>query len=82
MMVWNDAKDKNVAARVFFADATNALICEDAELTVQAKEEDVLDAFLKGVLVVKVGDAFCSATKIDANVVTVDSVEYAAEAKA
>ena len=80
MVVWNDAKDKNVGSRVFFADTTNSILCVDVELTVQATAEDVTDAFLKGVLVVKVGDAFAAATKIDGANVTVDGDVYATEA--
>ena len=82
MMVWNDAKDKNVAARIFFGNTTDNLLYNDAEFTVQAQEEDVTDAFLKGVLVVQVGTAFEAPLKVAANEVTTTTGAFEAVAKA
>lgn len=82
MIVWKDAKDKNVATKVFFGNTTDDKLYADAEFEVQAKEADVTDAFLKGALLVQVGTAICVATKVSGNEVTVDGDVYAAEAEA
>lgn len=88
MKVYQDAKDKYIASNVFFGKAADHKVYSDAALTVQAEEADVLDAFLKGVLVLKVGDAFFKPVKIDGNKITVADlvssaatlIEYSAKA--
>lgn len=81
-IIWNDAKDKNVATKLFFGNTTDDKLYADAELTVQAKEADVTEAFLKGQLLVQVGTAVAVATKVDGADVTVDGDVYEAEEEA
>lgn len=53
--IYQDAKDKNVATLVLYADAENALF-EDADCEVAFDaEKKGLDAFLKGVVAFKNG---------------------------
>lgn len=80
--IWQDAKDKYVTSVVFFGNSTDNKLYEDAEFTVQAKEEDVEDAFLKCNLVVMQGTDYTVATKVAANVVTADGNTFAALPKA
>lgn len=80
--IWQDAKDKYVTAVVFYGNSSDDKLYEDAEFTVQAKEEDVLEAFLKGNLVVMQGTDYTLATKVAANVVTADGNAFTAAAKA
>ena len=82
MMVFHDAKDKNVGSTVFFGNTTDDKLYVDAEFTVQAKEEDVVDAFKKCAMIVMVGTDICAASKVAANVVTVGSDTFAAVPKA
>ena len=82
MVVFHDAKDKNVGSRVFFGNTTDDKLYVDAEFTVQAKEEEVTDAFLKCAMIVQVGTSFNVATKVAANIVTVGTDTFAAVPKA
>lgn len=78
--IWNDAKDKNVAALVIYGKAADHKLYKDEDMTVQAKEVDVADAFLKGTLVVAVGDVFVRPVQVDGNEVDVNGTTYEAEA--
>ena len=82
MMVYQDAKDKYITAKIFFGDTSDNKLYVDADSTVQAQEEDVTDAFLKGVLVVQVGTAYEVPLKVDANEVTTTTGAFEAVAKA
>lgn len=81
-MIFQDAKDKYVTAVVFYGNSSDDKLYEDAEFETQAKEEDVLEAFLKGNLVVMQGTDYTLATKVAANVVTADGNAFTAVAKA
>lgn len=50
--IYDDAKDKNVAVTVVYANETNELFY-DAECTVEVPAEDGLDLFVKGVVALK-----------------------------
>ena len=79
--IFQDAKDKYVTAVIVFAKAADHKLYVDAEFTTQVGEAVVLDAFLKGVLVVADGTAFVRPVKVDGNEVDVDGTTYeAAEA--
>lgn len=80
--VWKDAKDKNVAAIVIFAKAADHKLYVDEDMTVQAKEAFVADAFLKGTLVVADGDAFVRPAKVEGNEVDVNGTTYEAAVEA
>lgn len=82
MRIFHDAKDKNIGSTVFFGNTTDDKLYKDAEFTVQAKEEEAEDAFLKCAMIVKVGTSFNVATKIAGNIVTVGTDTFAAVARA
>ena len=73
--IFQDAKDKYVTAVVLYADGSKKLFV-DAAGSIAASAEVALDAFLKGVLVIKSGTAYMRATKIDGNTVSVGAVDY------
>lgn len=78
--IYQDANDKHIAAKVFFGNTTDDKLYDDAGFTTQTTTAVATDAFLKGVLVVKVGTAFCAATKVDGDAVTADGNTFATEA--
>lgn len=53
--IYNDAKDKNVATVVLYANEENALFTDAACTKEFDAANDGLDAFLKGVVAVKAG---------------------------
>ena len=79
-MIFQDAKDKYVTSVIIFGKAADHKLYVDEEMTVQVKEDVVLDAFLKGVLVVAVGDAFVRPASVNGNEVDVNGTTYEAEA--
>ena len=78
MKVFQDASDKYVASNVFFGKTADHKIYVDAEFSAQAEEAVVLDAFLKGVLVLKVDTAYFKPVKVAANKVLVADLVSAA----
>lgn len=70
--VFQDAKDKYVTAVIVEGDSSNH--------TLEATADVILDAFLKGVLVVAVGTDFVKPAKVsdDGATVDVDGTAYAA----
>lgn len=62
-----DAADKYVAARIVYGKAADSKIYLEAAYTNQAPQAEVEDAFLKGVLLVKVGDAYFKPVSISGN---------------
>lgn len=70
--IFQDAKDKYVTAVIVEGDST--------EHTLNATADVILDAFLKGVLVVAVGDDFVRPVQVsdDGSVVDVNGTDYAA----
>jgi hypothetical protein len=89
--IFKDAKDKNVGKYVVYGDSTdNKLYYTTDENKEQVTEEDLNDAFVRGGLVIVVGDATFVPVSVEANVAkTVDTVssavalvEWAAKAKA
>ena len=73
--IYQDAKDKYVTGIVFYADGSKNLFIDEAG-SVSAHAAEALDAFLKGVLVIKDGDAYLRATKIDGTTVSVGAADY------
>ena len=74
-VIYQDAKDKYVTGIVFYADGSKNLFVDEAG-SVAAKAADALDAFLKGVLVIKEGNAYLRATKIEGTTVSVGAADY------
>lgn len=74
--IFDDAKDKNVANVVFYGDTTdNKLYLEATGATkTQVKESELQDAFLKGRLIIKVGDVAYTAASVEDNEATVITV--------
>lgn len=66
-----DAADKYVAAKIVYGKAADSKIYLEAAFTNQAPQAEVEDAFMKGVLLVKVGDAFFKPIKLAGNKVTI-----------
>lgn len=77
--IYQDAKDKYVTGIVFYADGSKNLFVDEAG-SVAATAADALDAFLKGVLVIKEGNAYLRATKVEGTTVSVGAVEYSVAA--
>lgn len=77
-----DAKDKFVAARFVYGKAADHKLYTDEDMTVLAKEADVVDAFLCGKLVVVAGTAFVRPVQVDGNEVDVNGTTYEAEPEA
>lgn len=73
--IYQDAKDKYVTGIVFYADGSKNLFVDEAG-SVAAKAADALDAFLKGVLVIKEGNAYLRATKVEGTTVSVGAADY------
>ena len=86
--IFQDAKDKYVAAVVVYGKASDSKLYVDADFSEQAGIDVVKDAFDKGVLVVKVGDAAfrpvkvagVKATVIDVVSGAVSATEFSAKA--
>lgn len=71
--VFIDAVDKNVAAVIVFGKAADSKLYIDAAYTTQVEEAVVVDAFVKGTLLVVDGDATLKPVKIEGNkVLTLD----------
>lgn len=77
-----DAKDKYVAARFVYAKAADHKLYVDEAMTIQAKESEVVDAFLCGKLVVVDSTAFVRPAEVNGNEVDVNGTTYEAEADA
>ena len=69
--IFQDAKDKYVTAVVVYGKAADSKIYVDADFTEQAPIDAVKDAFEKGVLMVKVGEAEFRPVKVAGVKVTV-----------
>ena len=69
--VFQDAKDIHVTAVVVYGKSANSKLYEEAAYTNQVAQSVVEDAFLKGVLVVKVGDDYFRPVKVSGNKVTI-----------
>lgn len=69
--VFQDAADKYVTAVIVYGKASNSKLYEEAAFTNQVSQDVVLDAFLKGVLMVQVGDALYRPVKVDGVKVTI-----------
>lgn len=78
--IFQDACDKYVTAVVVYADKTHHTLHEDAELTKAVSADVVLNAFLKGVLVVETEDTHIRPVKIssDGGNVDIEGVTYTA----
>ena len=71
--VFIDAVDKNVAAVIVFGKAADSKLYVDAAYTTQVEEAVVVDAFVKGTLLVIDGDATLKPVKVEGNkVLTLD----------
>jgi hypothetical protein len=71
--VFIDAVDKNVAAVIVFGKAADSKLYVDAAYTTQVEEAVVVDAFIKGTLLVIDGDATLKPVKVEGNkVLTLD----------
>lgn len=79
--IFQDAKDKYVTAVIVFGKAEDHKLYVDAEFSEQVKADVVLDAFLKGVLVVAAGDDFVRPAQVsnDGATVDVNGTDYAAD---
>lgn len=75
MRVYNDAKDLNIASKVFFGNEEDGKLYIDADFAVQVDEALLEDAFLKGVLVVSVDDVLYAPIIVDGENVTIAAVE-------
>lgn len=90
--IFQDAKDKYVTAVIVYGKSSNSKLYNEAAYTNQADQAVVTDAFLKGVLLVKVGDALYRPVKVDGVKVTIAELagspaaatltEYSAKASA
>ena len=80
MRVYQDANDKYITSKIFFGKAEDGKLYTDAEFTAQATEDAVVDAYLKGVLMVKVDDAFFRPVKVEGYKVVVVDVSSGAAA--
>jgi hypothetical protein len=69
--IFQDANDVHVTAVVVYGKAANSKLYEEAAYTNQVAQSVVEDAFLKGVLLVKVGDDFFRPVKVSGNKVTI-----------
>ena len=76
--IYQDANDKYITSKVFFGKAADHKIYVDAEFSAQAEEAVILDAFLKGVLLLKVDSAYFKPVKVAANKVLVADLVSAA----
>ena len=71
--VFIDASDKYVAAVIVFGKAADSKLYVDAAYTTQVEEAVVVDAFVKGTLLVIDGDATLKPVKVEGNkVLTLD----------
>ena len=82
MKIFQDAKDKFVTAVVVYGKAADHKLYKESEFTNQVEEDVVLDAFLKGVLVVAAGTAYVRPAQVDGNEVDVNGTTYEAKANA
>lgn len=69
--IYQDAIDVHVTAVVVYGKASDSKLYVESDYTTQVDQAVVEDAFLKGVLVVKVGTAFFRPVKVAANKVTI-----------
>lgn len=76
--IFQDAKDKYVTAVIVYGKTADSKIYVDADFSEQASIDVVKDAFDKGVLMVKVGDAEFRPVKVAGVKVTVIDVVSAA----
>ena len=76
--IFQDAKDKYVTAVIVYGKTADSKIYVDADFSEQASIDVVKDAFEKGVLMVKVGDAEFRPVKVAGVKVTVIDVVSAA----
>ena len=72
--IYIDGNDKNVGKYVVFGKAADSKIYVDAEFSEQVAQDDVVEAFKKGLLLVQVGNDVFEPVKVSANVVTVIDV--------
>lgn len=79
--IFQDAKDKYVTAVIVYGKTTDSKIYVDADFSEQASIDVVKDAFEKGVLMVKVGDAEFRPVKVaGVKVAVIDVVSAAVSA--
>lgn len=86
--IFQDAKDKYVTAVVVYGKASDSKLYVDADFSAQVTIDVVKDAFEKGVLLVKVGEAEfrpvkvagVKATVVDIASGSVTATEFAAKA--
>ena len=76
--IFQDAKDKYVTAVIVYGKASDSKLYVDADFSEQVGIDVVKDAFEKGVLMVKVGDAEFRPVKVAGVKVTVIDVVSAA----
>lgn len=69
--IFQDAVDQHVTALVVYGKTADSKIYKEAAYTNQVEEAVVLDAFLKGTLMVKVGTSYFRPVKVAANKVTI-----------
>ncbi len=69
--VFQDAVDKYVTAVIVYGKTQDSKLYIEPEYTTQVGQDVVLDAFLKGVLMVQVGDALFRPVKVNGVKVTV-----------
>lgn len=86
--VFIDAVDKFVAAVIVFGKSSDSKLYVDAEYTTQVEEAVVVDAFVKGTLLIMDGDTTLKPVKLEGNKVltldyassTVSATEWEAKA--
>ena len=85
-----DGNDKHVGKYVVFGKAADSKIYVDSEFSEQVAQDDVVEAFKKGLLLVQVGNDVFEPVKVSGNKVvvldlssgSVSGKEYAAKANA
>lgn len=63
-MIFDQAKDKNVAFFVAYGKSADSKLYYEAAYTNQVNRSDAEDAFLKNRLIIKVGDAYFRPTSL------------------
>lgn len=77
--IYQDAADKYITAKVYYASNDTHKIYVDEALETPANIAEITDAFFKGVLIVNVAGAFAIASILDGNELTIGGTVYTAE---
>lgn len=75
--VFQDAKDKNIKSFVVYGKAADHKLYTDSTYTAakKATQAEVEDSFLKGMLLIKIGDIYCKPVALDGNKVYTATLE-------